>query len=193
MLFGKQEYPSLFHLIKNYCKKSIITSGSPKSFKRHYPMHGTNNNISYVKINYRNNFLSFACSKHNDFCDNLTKGALSDMFEQRCHSMEMKQMLNLLGPTMPTTCQYRHMWNNSIDMKEYDVFSYFIFDSLGIAQCLYDSCSILFLGAKFTHCTSVCYLIHKITKTILIRNSDNTFTIFAWGRLGGPADFIESV
>ena len=74
-----------------------------------------------------------------------------------------------------------------------NVMSYFVYDSLGIARYLYDSCSIVFLGAKFKHFTTVCYLIHKVTKTIIIRNNDNTFTVFAWGRTGGSVDYENSV
>ena len=50
-----------------------------------------------------------------------------------------------------------------------------------------------FQRKKFLHCTSVCYLIHKVTKTILIRNDDYTFTVFAWGTTGGSSDFKDSI
>ena len=101
----------------------------------------------------------------------------------------MKEMVKILGPIAPNTYQHRRMWNDSIDMSDHAILSYFLCDSLGIAQELHDYCSILFRGAKFLHCTSVRYLMHKITKTILIRNSGNAFTIFSWRRSNGAADF----
>ena len=193
MLFGRKEYPDLFNIINSCCMKGIITSGSPHCFKKFYSLHSSREKMFHVKYNTKNNFLSFACSSHEDKCDNLCKGKLYDHFINKCSNSHMKEMVKMLGPTMPTTCQYKHIWNDTVDFNDYYVMSYFVYDSLGIAQYLYDSCSIVFLGAKFKHFTTVCYLIHKVTKTIIIRNNDNTFTVFAWGRTGGSVDYENSV
>ena len=64
-------------------------------------------------------------------------------------------LFNTIGPGIPATCLYLHIWWDKVNITKYNVRSYFIYDGIGIAQPLFvDGCGFTFLGYGFTHETS---------------------------------------
>ena len=70
-------------------------------------------------------------------------------------------MIDLVGCGLPTSCQYKHIWQNEIKMSQYIVHAYFQHDDLGIAHEIIDRRSFTFLGFAYAHSTSVCFLEKK--------------------------------
>ena len=100
----------------------------------------------------------------------------------------MKKLFETIGPGMPTTCIYLHVWWDKADITKYRVWSYFIYDGLGIAQPLLDGCGITFLGYSFTHQSSFCYLLKTGGEIVILKNDPDIFSMFAWGKSGGIPD-----
>ena len=188
MSFGRKEYPNLFDIIDNSCTKPILTCGSPKQFRKHYSSIQKRDEFIKVFNNSRNNHFGFCSTNHLDDCDVLFKGDLSDYFKNKCRSTYDKQMFDIIGATMPTTCQYNHIWKNKSDAKLYDASCYFMYDGLGIAQPLVHTCSIMFIASSFTHSTSFSYVKRKLDKHIFTRNDPDLFILLAWGKTGGSKD-----
>ena len=188
--FLETEYPSIKKVINNCCDKSILTSGCPLEYSKRDMQ---SNRIS-IKKNKQTNWLGFCCSNHIDSCDSIQHNkAMSQLYKERCHSLYMKTLETNIGPGMPTTCQYLHVWDNKALSKEYIVHSYFIYNGLGIAQSLFDGCGFTFLGYAFSHCTSLCYLEHISNNSIILRNNPNIFSLLAWGKSGGLKDALRSM
>ena len=101
----------------------------------------------------------------------------------------MSTFYKIFGAGLPTTCQYFHVYRDKKDSLEYKVSSYFMLNGLGIAQQLYDGCSITFLGYAFAHCTSLCYIVNIDNNTYIFRNDNNIFCLLAWGRSGGHKEY----
>ena len=147
-----------------------------------------------MKQNKQTNWLGFCCSNHVDSCNSIHGNkAMSQLYKERCKSQYMKSLETNIGPGMPTTCQYVHVWDNKELSKEYIVQSYFIYNGLGIAQSLVDGCGITFLGYSFSHCTSFCYLENIHNNTVILRNNPNIFSLLAWGKSGGLKDAVRSM
>ena len=183
--FLEREYSVLNTVINNCCNKSIITSGCPATFeKKEIYSNGTK-----LKKNKKKNWLGFSCSKHIDTCDSISGNKqLSKIYSDRCKSEYMKNLYDTIGPGMPTTCIYLHIWWDEADITKYRVRSYFIYDGLGIAQHLFDGCGITFLGYSFTHETSLCYLEKIGGEIVVLKNEPDIFSMFAWGKSGGMPD-----
>jgi hypothetical protein len=193
MSFGRKEYPNLFDIIDNSCTKPILTCGSPRKFRRDHSLIEKRDEFMKLYDNSNNNHLSFASTNHLDDCDNLNKGITSEYFINKCITKYDKRMLETIGASMPTTCQYHHVWKKKSYSKEYDVSCYFIYDGLGIAQPLVNTCSIMFMASSFSHSTSFCYLKRKHDNSIITRNDPDTFTLLAWGKSGGPKDMENNI
>ena len=192
MLFGNDEYPQLFDLIDNSCTKSILTCGSPGHIIKQSCLSKNATNFLKTKENLNNSYLSFSSTKHVDLCDRLYEGVLSEEFVNSSTDKSTNRMYERLGASMPTTCQYHHVWKDVHESIGNKVCCYFVYHGLGIAQPLHNYCSIFFLGSTFSHSTSLCYLINKISRTVILRNDTNdVFVLMAWGRTGGAKDYIR--
>ena len=188
--FLEREYCILQDVINNCCNKSILTSGSPLSYKKNDVFA----NEVKTKNNKKTNWLGFACSKHIDTCDSIVGNKkLSKLFYERSTSKYMKKLFHTIGPGMPTTCIYLHVWFDELDFTKYKVKSYFIYDGLGIAQPLFDGCGFTFLGYTFTHESSFCYLEDMDGKTVILKNNPDIFSMFAWGKSGGVPDAMRGM
>lgn len=183
--FLEREYSILQKVINNCCNKSILTSGSPLNFTKKDAI----NNVVKTKQNKKSSWLGFACSKHLDTCDSISGNkTLSQLFSDRCKSKYMETFYNTIGPGMPTTCIYLHVWYDELDFIRYKVKAYFNYNGLGISQPLFDGCGITFLGYAFTHESSLCYLEDMKGENVILKNNPDIFSMFAWGKSGGVPD-----
>ena len=133
--------------------------------------------------------MGFCCSNHIDDCDKVRIRNFLSIFEKDCLTPYMSTFYKIFGAGLPTTCQYFHVYRDKKDSLEYKVSSYFMLNGLGIAQQLYDGCSITFLGYAFAHCTSLCYIVNIDNNTYIFRNDNNIFCLLAWGRSGGHKEY----
>lgn len=188
MRFGRRENMDLFDIIDNSCTKAILTIGHTKNYVKQKPL--KRNIQCFVKLsdNSNKNYLGFSSTKHVDVCDSLCNGETTKDFRRSCKSDYDKAFYDVIGPAMPTVCQYKHVWNNTSDTSKYIVNSCFMFDGLGICQPLNDKISIMFLGSTFLHSTSFCYLNDESNKYVITRNEDDVFIMLAWGKTGGAKD-----
>ena len=184
--FGRQEHPQLYNIVRDSCNKSILTSGSPSTYRKH-----NDENISDKLFNNkRSNWLGFSCSNHVDTCDRLNHGIQTEMFENECVTPYMKRFFSRIGPGMPTSCQYYHIWNDEvIEPDTYTISAYLLYNGLGMAITLKDFTSVTFVGYAFSHCTTFCYLFDKENNMYVMRNDPDIFCLMAWGRSGGAKEF----
>lgn len=190
--YGCEEHRLLFNAIDDCCDRTILTSGkSTTAFTL-----GLQDPIVQQKKKLRAKSitlvpLGFCSTSHVDSCDLLKAEEDITFFRSSTASPYITKLHDLVGCGLPTTCQYRHIWERSYDetKQHYDACSYFMFESLNIAHNLVDMTSMLFLGYSFMHCTSFCYLIDKRTSRIITSNSpSDMFSLFAWGSSGGSKD-----
>ena len=66
-----------------------------------------------------------------------------------------------------------------------------MYHSLGLAQSLFNGCSIVFLGFAIIHCTSINYLINTLTMEFIFKNRPDIFSMLAWGRSGGAKEYLR--
>ena len=105
----------------------------------------------------------------------------------------MKKLFEKIGPGMPTTCLYLHVWWDEADITKYNVRLYFMYDGLGITEPLFNGCGITFLGYAFTHESSFCYLEKLGGREVVLKNDPDIFSMFAWGKSGGVNDAKRSM
>ncbi len=183
--FGRRENPYLFSFISHSCKTSILTSGSPKSYKKRKHEDKSTSTKTTLKSNVNNNFLGFSCGKHIDTCDILTADFVEKEIKLENRPKYVSDILAEVGTLgMPTTCQYFHMWCNPEDASQYDVNGYFMYHSYGIAHQFLDKSSFTFLGFAFEHNSSLIVLKHKSTKKVITKNNPDIFSLLAWGSGG---------
>ena len=109
-------------------------------------------------------------------------------------SQYIDDLIQLLGCGLPTTCQYKHIWQNENAMLDYIVHAYFQHDGLGIAHELIDKRAFTFLGYAYTHSTSICFFRKKDCNIddpmgIIFMNKTDIFFMLAWGQSGGPKEY----
>jgi hypothetical protein len=174
--YGRREMPELFSIIEDSCDKSILTCGHPS------------------RKNSSSNFMSFSCSTHIDTCDNMNQTSLRENFQSSCISPHSQLLFSRYGATMPTVCQYYHIWeNNKSNMLEFDVCCSFMVNTFGIAISLVNNCSIVFLGGTFSHGTSFCYLVNRNDDSLIHRNDPNLFCMLAWGKSGNSMNRLRTL
>jgi hypothetical protein len=179
--FMVASFGSLGIQFKGVCDKRILTSGVssrvPK-LQRKQPK-----------------FLSFFCASHCDTCDLLKGDDLNHFKEKSGKDQYIKKLLESMEDEigLPTSCQYFHVWSDDKKKNAYDVNAYFIHIGLGVAHPLKHMDGVTFLGYAYTHCTSFCYLTTTTevspARVILRNDSEDIFSMVAWGTSGGSSDY----
>ena len=107
MDFGTREHYPLFKHIADTCDMTIITSGVPSSTKV-----AEFEKSSTKKIMNKRPFASFACTSHKDKCDELCNKCKDHFIKNFNDSQYIDDLTQLVGCGLPTTCEYKHIWQN---------------------------------------------------------------------------------
>ena len=183
--FGTSQHSQLYNMIQKSCDKAILTCGSPNVYHKR-----TSTQIPPKTVkNNSSNWLGFCCTDHVDKCDSVSNKSLKEIFKKDCKTEYTMTLNDRVGPGLPTSCQYFHVWKDEHIRNLHSVHTYFMYNGLGIAQRIYDGCSITFLGFAFSHCTSFCYIMNLITGMYIFKNSPDIFSILGWGRSGGGKEY----
>ena len=73
-----------------------------------------------------------------------------------------------MGCGLPTTSQYKHIWEDEINKYNYEVHAFFQHDGVGIAHEIIDNRSFTFLGFAYAYSTSLCFLSKKIHMLMIL-------------------------
>ena len=168
------------------CEKNFITSGDTS--KKGSPLHdGTvwekrKNHISY----------GFNNTIHKDTCDKFAGGDIKEdlvkFIEQANGKLRtgLAEMQRSIGLGTPTTCCYRWLPGKKWDESCHVPHVFFGFASLQLFPGIDDSTFIHHYAWATMHFTPLPYLIVKENgeECALINNSDDLFSLFAWGNAG---------
>ena len=138
----------------------------------------------------------FSNTRHTDTCDEYSD-ALHQIMESDLEGKDpevqkkLKEIRDMFAWGCPTTCCYRHVFANADDAKAYKVEQDFHFRDLNISVEINDSTFIHFYGWAGEHQTSFCSL--KKDGKVSLKNTDNIFTMFAWGTGGSTDTKIEAM
>lgn len=177
--------PSFTKFIHDYCKKTIVTCGSPPFAVKETKCHNV------VRTKNKKPTLGFHNDLHVDHCDKLTKD-LQLQHQLECMTdPSLCRLFERFKIGLPTTCGYQFLFNlenPSINPANLCPMQYFSCDGLGLAVQIQHGRSHSFLGWVFSHRTTACILYDSTNLQLYLNNLHDIFMVYAWGRTGGSKE-----
>lgn len=170
--FGKPQLPAIYAMPQEeLCDRVLITCGN------------------LCKTSGFLAFLSFVNALHIDKLDRSAAERLQlilESIDDATHKKTLQRISKIVGLGAPTTCLYKHLWGDTINPENYEVNSFFLHYSVGVAHPLLNLSGFSFLGHAYAHLTSFCYLLDMITLNVILRNPLDVaiFLMLAWGNGG---------
>jgi hypothetical protein len=191
-LFARKSNKYFMQLVGDTCNKVILTCGYvPRCTVKSSSPCTVKSSMPLVQQWCHTPMFGFVNGWHVDSCDGLDAKhkegwrALAEAKRWR-HCVRMIEKLENF--CLPTTCGYQFLFRDEAVKASLRVYAFFSMDGLGLAVLMEDGVGHHFLGASFSHRTSLCVCKRKTDGKLSSCNVNDDFLILGWGSTGGSRE-----